>query len=240
MSEGLPEPLVSAEVDLRGLEWMPLLGDRLFGSATWIAASAEAKVAALRLWWRAYAHEVPAASLPDDDALLADYAGYGVAVKAWRKLREQALRGWVKCSDGRLYHPVVSELVREAWEQRKRAREKQARYRNRNRPHAGDVTVTQPSCNGASAGDVTPDLDLTGPDQIRPIQPSPLPVPEDARGGGGEGRDEGVGDAPNPVARFRQRWDGSAGGYAGDDRSAPGKVAAAIAERERQRQERGE
>lgn len=118
MSEDLPAPLVPPEADLRGLEWMPVFGDRLFGSATWIGASAEGKVAALRLWWRAFAHEVPAGSLPDDDVLLADYAGYGIAVKAWRKVRAQALRGWQICSDGRLYHKFVAERVIEAWESR--------------------------------------------------------------------------------------------------------------------------
>lgn len=118
MTEQLPEPLVPADVDLRGYEFMPLYGDRLLGSETWIAASAEAKIAALRLWWRSYAHEVPAGSLPDNDNLLADYAGYGVAVKAWRKVRPQALRGWVKCTDGRWYHPFVATLVMEAWQMR--------------------------------------------------------------------------------------------------------------------------
>jgi hypothetical protein len=153
-----PDPFTPADCDLRGMPYMPLYGDRLFGSATWIAATAEAKVAALRLWWRSFAHEVPAASLPDDDTLLADYAGYGVGVKAWRKVKAQALRGWVKCSDGRLYHKTVAEVACEAWEQRKRNREKQERWRQKNRPTPQPVTqpvtvtpmVTEPSCNAGS------------------------------------------------------------------------------------------
>ena len=136
-------PLTPAECDLRGMPYMPLFGDRLFGSATWIAASPEAKVAALRLWWRSFAHEVPAASLPNDDMLLADYAGYGVAVKAWRKVKTQAMRGWVLCSDGRLYHRTVAEVALEAWDQRKRNREKQARWRNKDRSVTPTVTVTE-------------------------------------------------------------------------------------------------
>lgn len=112
----VPEPLVPADVDLRGYEFMPLYGDRLLGSETWITASAEGKVAAVRLWWRAYAKEVPAASLPDDDKLLADYAGYGNSHRTWARLRSQALRGFVKCSDGRLYHRVLAPLAIEAWE----------------------------------------------------------------------------------------------------------------------------
>lgn len=143
MVDQLPAPLVEAEVDLRGMPYMPLFGDRLFGSATWIAASAEAKVAALRLWWRSFAHEVPAGSLPDDDTLLSDYAGYGVAVKAWRKVKAQAMRGWILCSDGRLYHRTVAEVAMEAWDTRKRNREKQARWRNKDRIVTPRVTVTE-------------------------------------------------------------------------------------------------
>jgi hypothetical protein len=141
MAEQLPPPPVPKDCDLRGMPYMPLFGDRLFGSATWIAATADAKVAALRLWWRSFAHEVPASSLPDDDTLLADYAGYGIAVKAWRKVRTQAMRGFEKCRDGRLYHPMVAEVAREAWRQRLRNREKQEKWRNKNRPVTPRVTV---------------------------------------------------------------------------------------------------
>jgi hypothetical protein len=58
---------------------------------------------------------VPAASLPDDDRFLAKAAGYGRVVKEWMNIREGALHGWVKCADGRLYHPVVAEKANESW-----------------------------------------------------------------------------------------------------------------------------
>lgn len=138
-----PAPFTPFDCDLRGMPYMPLHGDRLFGSETWIAANAEAKVAALRLWWRSFAHEVPAASLPNNDTLLSDYAGYGVATKAWLKVKEQAMRGWVLCSDGRLYHKIVAEVALEAWDQRLRNRQKQERWRQRNRSVDRDVTVTE-------------------------------------------------------------------------------------------------
>lgn len=141
MSE-LPAPLVSAEVDLRGFEFMPLFGDRLFKSETWISASADAKVAALRLWWHSYGHEVPAGSLPDNDGLLSEYAGYGVMVKVWKKLKSQAMRGYVLCSDGRWYHPLVAELAIDGWKERVRNREKQRAWRERNQQKHRNVTVT--------------------------------------------------------------------------------------------------
>jgi hypothetical protein len=139
----LPEPLVPADCDLRGLPFMPLYGDRLFASETWISATPEAKVAALRLWWHAYSREIPASSLPDNDVLLADYAGYGVAIKAWLKIKPSAMRGWVMCADGRWYHPVVAELTKEAWAARVSNRERQRKFRLRNEMKDGDVTVTQ-------------------------------------------------------------------------------------------------
>jgi uncharacterized protein YdaU (DUF1376 family) len=114
--------LTPPDCDLRGFEFMPLFGDRLFTSATWIGAKPDAKIAALRLWWHSYAKEVPAASLPDDDALLSEYAGYGVAVSQWRKVKAAALRGWIKCSDGRLYHKTVAEIALESWSGRKQSR----------------------------------------------------------------------------------------------------------------------
>lgn len=66
---------------------------------------------AFRLWAKSW-HQVPAASLPDDDRLLAHLAG--LALVKWKRVRAMALRGWIQCSDGRLYHPVIAEKALEA------------------------------------------------------------------------------------------------------------------------------
>lgn len=131
------------------MPYIPLHGDELFNSTTWITSSHEARSAALRLWWHSFAHEVPAASLPADDSLLAEHAGYGVAIKAWQKVKAAALRGWIKCSDGRFYHPFVANLANAAWEERlaQRARTEAARSaREANRriktPVTDNVTKT--------------------------------------------------------------------------------------------------
>lgn len=113
----MTDPLVPPEVDLRDYDYIPLYGDRLFNSDTWTLCDADEKVAALRLWWRAW-HEEPAGSLPDNDRLLADRAGYGVAVKAFLGVKENAMRGWIQCSDGRLYHPVVASIALDVWKAR--------------------------------------------------------------------------------------------------------------------------
>jgi hypothetical protein len=155
MAKKLPQPLVPPEVDLRGMEFMPLKGDILFKSTTWVKGNHEARCAALRLWWHSFAHEVPAASLPDDDTLLSDYAGYGEVLKAWLKIKPQAMRGWIKCSDGRWYHKTVAELALEAWTGRVRNRNKVRKWRERqaasnpdgNGNTEGPVTVTKPVRN---------------------------------------------------------------------------------------------
>lgn len=113
---------------MRGLEWMPLFGDRLFTSETWLDAGPEARCAAIALWWAAWKQK-PAGSLADSDRVLAQLAGYGMGIKQWLAVREGALRGFVKCSDGRLYHPVVCELALDAWERRKRDRARKVKWR---------------------------------------------------------------------------------------------------------------
>jgi len=113
----MTEPLVPANVDLRDFHYMPLDVVRLRDSRIVSHASGEGFRCAVLLWCVAW-HQVPAASLPDDDVLLAQYAGFGRSTKEWKKHRTEALHGWVQCDDGRWYHPVVAEKALEAWAQR--------------------------------------------------------------------------------------------------------------------------
>ncbi|MEM5296948.1 DUF1376 domain-containing protein [Burkholderia sp. JPY481] len=110
----LPGPLTPPDCDLRNFPYMPLEVARLCDSDLAALESPEACWAALLLWCKAW-HQVPAASLPDDDRVLAKLTGYQRSPQAWLSIRAGALRGWVKCADGRLYHPVVAEKAREAW-----------------------------------------------------------------------------------------------------------------------------
>ena len=110
-------PLTGPEVDLRDCRDMPLDVVRLWDSECAARATGEGFRAAVFLWCAAW-HQVPAASLPADDRLLARLAGCGVgggARAAWRDVREDALRGFVKCDDGRLYHPAIAEMALETW-----------------------------------------------------------------------------------------------------------------------------
>lgn len=106
----LPAPLVPAEVDLRGFKFMPIDVQRLLKSETWALGTGDERAAAMALWLEAW-HQVPAGSLPNNDRMLKKLAD----TDKWPRVRQQALRGWVECSDGRLYHPVTCEKVLEAW-----------------------------------------------------------------------------------------------------------------------------
>lgn len=115
MTEPLPEPLTPADCDLRDFPYMPLDVGRLRDSDLAGHQNPEVFRTSVISWCVAW-HQLPAASLPDDDAKLARLFGLGRDIEGWQSIREAGgLYGWVKCSDGRLYHPIVAEKAVEAW-----------------------------------------------------------------------------------------------------------------------------
>ena len=102
---------------------MPLDVVRLVDSDLFAKSTGNEFKAAVALWCKSWL-QIPAASLPDDDRVLAHLSGTGTA---WKKCKAMALRGWTRCSDGRLYHPVVAEKARKAWEARLDQRERAAK-----------------------------------------------------------------------------------------------------------------
>ncbi len=131
----LPEPLTPADCDLRGMPYMPLHVVQLLQSETFSLASGDEFKAALALWCASWL-EVPAGSLPDKDEMLQELS----RSKKWGRVRARAMSGWIKCSDGRLYHKVIAEAALNAWELRLLQREKsearndrQQRWRTRTR-----------------------------------------------------------------------------------------------------------
>jgi len=112
--EILPDPPVPAHVDLRDFSYMPMEVARLFGSEFHAQSNDAEWRAGVTLWLKSF-HQVPAASLPEDDIGLARLAELGRDVRTWRRIKNGALRGWVRCRDGRLYHGVVAEKALEAW-----------------------------------------------------------------------------------------------------------------------------
>ncbi|MCM1958018.1 YdaU family protein [Acinetobacter modestus] len=104
-------PLTPKECDVSNFPFMPLDIDRLFNSETWILGDDSEKVASMTLWLKSWS-QIPAASIPNNDKMLAHLSGMG---SKWKKVKEHALRGWVDGGEGRLYHPVVAEKALEAW-----------------------------------------------------------------------------------------------------------------------------
>jgi hypothetical protein len=103
---------------------MPLEVSRLRDSSLAANASGEEFRAAVLLWCASW-HQVPAASLPNDDKQLAQLAGFGRGVKDFQKVHDGAMHGWVLCTDGRWYHPVIAERAVKGWEDRLAFRDKQ-------------------------------------------------------------------------------------------------------------------
>ncbi len=144
MSAELPAPLVQADVDLRDFSFMPLDVVRLRDSGLTAKATGDEFRAAVLLWCASW-HQVPAASLPDDDAELANLCGYGRAPKEWKKIKPGALRGWLMCSDGRMYHPIVASKARESWLSKLRQRwmTECSRVKKHNQRHGTGLVVPE-------------------------------------------------------------------------------------------------
>lgn len=191
-------PLVPLECDLQDFRFMPLDVARLRDSDLAADETPEACWAALLLWAASW-HQIPAASIPDNDQWQAKQAGYvsrGRIDPAWAKVRTGALRGFVMCEDGRLYHPVVAEKAREAWKSKldKRWATERARVKKHNDRHGTSIpmpTFDEWMSLGCPQGQR---LDVP-----RDIPPRPPFVPRE-RGskGQGEGQGEGQGQGqPN-------------------------------------------
>ena len=190
----LPAPLTPADCDLRDFAFMPLEVRRLLTSETWVLGTAEEKVAALCLWCEAW-HQVPAASLPENERMLAHLSGAG---GGWRKVREHALRGWIKCSDGRLYHPVVAEKALESWAKKEAQRERSrranaARWGARNPPRdvSGGVEADREDAPSSVAGDPHAIPGASRKDASRIPQGLPATSHNDPKGQG-QGEGEGI------------------------------------------------
>lgn len=201
MTTELPDPLVPAEVDLRDFAFMPLDVARLRDSALASEEVPEACWAAVLLWCASW-HQVPAASVPDNDQWLAKVCGYvsrGKIDSAWKKVRAGALRGWVSCNDGRLYHPVVAEKAVEAWKSKleQRYRAECGRVKKYNQRHKTALCVPDFD-SWMSDGCPRTSLPFV-PEDITGMSPgtktsSPEDIPRDtASKGQGEGQGQGQG-----------------------------------------------
>jgi len=146
MLSPLPAPLTTPDCDCTNLDGFMLNVERLMSSELVALAAHDVIGAALLLWCRAW-KQIPAASLPDDDRVNAAFAR--LTPGKYAKIKAEVLRGFIKCSDGRLYHKTLAEEAMRAFERKKafqRKRDADAeRLRNwrRNAPAATDETHTE-------------------------------------------------------------------------------------------------
>ncbi len=117
MSE-LPPPLVGPEVDLRAFDWFPFYHKRLRQSSFWKRASDLACRISVDLEAEAF-EQVPAGSVPDDNYILAEWAGFGRRnIDEWLAVKDEVMSAWTRCSDERWYHPTLCEVARAQWAER--------------------------------------------------------------------------------------------------------------------------
>jgi hypothetical protein len=110
----LPDPLTPHDCDIRKYAWLPLSPSVLKGSKTWLRCKRNPALAFYHInLWTASWCQIPAASLEDDDDYLCDLAQCDP--DAWPGVRNAVLSGWIKCSDGRLYHAYVAEEALKAF-----------------------------------------------------------------------------------------------------------------------------
>jgi hypothetical protein len=107
-------PLVPDDIVFSALHYIPIYPQRLFDSTLFAIATGDEFRAAFCLWLKSW-NQKPAGSLPNDDRELCYLAGLAGNLGKWGKVKRIALRHWEVCDDGRLYHPVVAELVLQAW-----------------------------------------------------------------------------------------------------------------------------
>lgn len=108
------EPLTPPDCDLRQFHFMPFEVGKLRDGEAVAVLNAEEFRAAIILWCACW-HQVPAASLPTDDRILARLAGFGRDTEGWMAVKSGALHGFEVCTDGRLYHPTIAAKARESW-----------------------------------------------------------------------------------------------------------------------------
>jgi hypothetical protein len=212
-------PLTPVDCDLRDFAFMPLDVVRLRDSDLAIQVSGEEFRAAVLLWCASW-HQIPAASLPNDERTLAQLAGFGRVVTEWKKVCDGALRGWIECADGRLYHPVVAEKARDAWLAKLKQRFKTECARIKKHCQRHEIPYAEPDFDEwVSAGcpqgqaltvpKTTPkcpeDKPKASPRQIDDVPAKTNDVPREIDSKGqGEGQGQGQGELLKPKAEQQQ------------------------------------
>lgn len=127
--DALPDPPVPPELSMERCPWMKLDVTRFLSSRFAVECINDSAFrAGLKLMLESW-HMTPAGSLPNDDRALARLAGISLA--RWRRLKGEALTGFMLARDGRLYCPFVCREALEAAEELSRASDRREKDRAR-------------------------------------------------------------------------------------------------------------
>lgn len=127
----LPVYPLPAGASLSSLDYFPFHHARFFGSHMYANATNEEIGASLALWAYALGTQSPGGTLPLLETDLAHAARCWRDMAAWARVREAALRNWVRhrveTEDGAyagecLAHPVVTAIALEMWDVKDKAR----------------------------------------------------------------------------------------------------------------------
>ncbi|CDN87348.1 hypothetical protein BN948_01770 [Hydrogenophaga intermedia] len=127
MSETLPPPPYPADTKSKGWRFELDL-EQLTQSDTWALAGPLARPWLLMLWTTAWQQQ-PCGALTDDDEIIA--ARVGMPLELFQEHRKVLMRGWAKASDGRLYHPIITQRVLAMMGKRDAEKIRKANYRAR-------------------------------------------------------------------------------------------------------------
>lgn len=153
--------------DLAAKGWsLDLDYERIEQSDTWAIASPEQRPWLLMLWlmsWR----QVPIASLPNDDRLIA--ARIGMPLERFVEWRDVLLSGWSLATNGRLYHATLTKVALKMASKRDKDRTRVANFRAKHQRTSED------------SADVTRYTDVTNTNVRVSSSPSPSPSPIEVR-----------------------------------------------------------
>lgn len=135
----LPAPPYPGDIRAKGftfqIDW-----ELIRQSKTWICCPADVRPWLLMLWAHSWTN-APAGTYEDDDELIA--ASIGMDARVFKANREHLMRGWSLCSDGRLYHATITQLVLEMSERREKDRARVAAWRERQKATGESDGVTR-------------------------------------------------------------------------------------------------
>jgi hypothetical protein len=166
VSADQPLPPVPYPPDTQSKGWRFELDiERIKASDTWALCPIEIRPWLLMLWTESWC-AIPCGSFTNDDQIIA--ARIGMPIAMFRTYRDVLMRHWELHADGRLYHDLITDLVRELMKMRTTDRFRKAKYRSKQKqPLKSECPAGVPrDTHGTPVGETTP-------------EPEPVPIKEE-------------------------------------------------------------